>query len=89
MFVSCTSLNEFTIANTVTEIKEHCFNYCTSLQTITYEGSLAQWQAIPKGTSWDGKGGSGLAVSGLTRIQCLDGFMEWDDENHEWKVGEE
>ena len=24
-----------------------------------------------------------------TRIQCLDGFMEWDDENHEWKVGEE
>ena len=89
MFVSCTSLSEFTIANTVTEIKEHCFNYCTSLQTITYEGSLAQWQAIPKGTSWDGKGGSGLAVSGLTRIQCLDGFMEWDDENHEWRVGEE
>ena len=89
MFVSCTSLSEFTIANTVTEIKEHCFNYCTSLQTITYEGSLAQWQAIPKGTSWDGKGGSGLAVSGLTRIQCLDGFMEWDEENHEWKVGEE
>jgi len=89
MFVSCTSLSEFTIANTVTEIKEHCFNYCTSLQTINYEGSLAQWQAIPKGTSWDGKGGSGLAVSGLTRIQCLDGFMEWDDENHEWRVGEE
>lgn len=84
MFVSCTSLNEFTIANTVTEIKEHCFNYCTSLQTITYEGSLAQWQAIPKGTSWDGKGGSGLAVSGLTRIQCLDGYMEYDDENKEW-----
>ena len=89
MFVSCTSLSEFTIANTVTEIKEHCFNYCTSLQTITYEGSLAQWQAIPKGTSWDGKGGSGLAVSGLTRIRCLDGFMEWDAENHEWRVGEE
>ncbi|MGB4090494.1 MAG: leucine-rich repeat domain-containing protein [Ruminococcus flavefaciens] len=89
MFVSCTSLSEFTVANTVTEIKEHCFNYCTSLQTITYEGSLAQWQAIPNGTSWDGKGGSGLAVSGLTRIQCLDGFMEWDAENHEWKVGEE
>ena len=89
MFVSCTSLSEFTVANTVTEIKEHCFNYCTSLQTITYEGSLAQWQAIPKGTSWDGKGGSGLAVSGLNRIQCLDGFMEWDAENHEWKVGEE
>jgi len=30
-----------------------------------------------------------VGQSGLTRIQCLDGFMEWDAENHEWKVGEE
>ena len=89
MFGSCTALNSFTIANTVTRIGEHCFNYCGNLETITYEGSLEQWQAIPKGTSWDGKGGQGIAVSGLTRINCLDGFMEWDEENHEWKVGEE
>ena len=89
MFGSCTALNSFTIANTVTRIGEHCFNYCGNLETITYEGSLEQWQTIPKGTSWDGKGGQGIAVSGLTRINCLDGFMEWDEENHEWKVGEE
>lgn len=89
MFGSCTALNSFTIANTVTRIGEHCFNYCQNLETLTYEGSLEQWQAITKGTNWDGKGGSGIAVSGLTRINCLDGFMEWDDENHEWKVGEE
>jgi len=89
MFGSCTALNSFTIANTVTRIGEHCFNYCQNLETITYDGSLEQWQAIPKGTSWDGKGGQGIAVSGLTRINCLDGFMEWDEENHEWKVGEE
>ena len=89
MFGSCTALNSFTIANTVTRIGEHCFNYCGNLETITYEGSLEQWQAIPKGTSWDGKGGQGIAVSGLTRINCLDGFMEWDADNHEWKVGEE
>ncbi len=89
MFGSCTALNSFTIANTVTRIGEHCFNYCGNLETITYEGSLEQWQAIPKGTSWDGKGGQGIAVSALTRINCLDGFMEWDEENHEWKVGEE
>ena len=89
MFGSCTALNSFTIANTVTRIGEHCFNYCQNLETITYEGSLEQWHAITKGANWDGKGGSGIAVSGLTRINCLDGFMEWDDENHEWKVGEE
>ena len=89
MFGSCTALNSFTIANTVTRIGEHCFNYCQNLEAITYEGSLEQWQAITKGANWDGKGGSGIAVSGLTRINCLDGFMEWDEENHEWKVGEE
>ena len=89
MFVNCTALTSFTIANTVTRIGEHCFNYCQNLETITYEGSLEQWKATTKGANWDGKGGSGIAVSGLTRINCLDGFMEWDDENHEWKVGEE
>ena len=89
MFVGCSTLSSFTMSHNVTKIGEHCFNYCTVLETITYEGSLADWAAITKQTNWDGKGGSGIAISGLTRIQCLDGFMEWDDENHEWKVGEE
>lgn len=89
MFVRCTSLTNFTMANTVTEIGEHCFNFCSSLETITYEGSLEDWAAITKGGNWDGKGGQSIAVSGLKRIQCLDGFMEWDEENHEWKVGKE
>ena len=89
MFGSCTALSSFTIASTVTRIGEHCFNYCGNLETITYEGSLDNWAAITKGTNWDGKDGQGIAVSGLTRINCLDGFMEWDEENHEWKVGEE
>lgn len=82
MFVSCSTLGSFTMSHNITTIGEHCFNYCMALETITYEGSLADWAAITKHTNWDGKGGSGIAISGLTRIQCLDGFMEWDDENH-------
>ena len=89
MFVNCTALTSFTMAHTVTTIGEHCFNYCGALETITYEGSLADWAAITKQNNWDGKGGMEVGQSGLTRIQCLDGFMEWDAENHEWKVGEE
>jgi hypothetical protein len=89
MFVNCTALTSFTMAHTVTTIGEHCFNYCGALETITYEGSLADWAAITKQSNWDGKGGMEVGQSGLTRIQCLDGFMEWDAENHEWKVGEE
>ena len=89
MFVGCSAINSFTMAHTVTTIGEHCFNYCSTLETITYEGSLADWAAITKQSNWDGKGGMEVGQSGLTRIQCLDGFMEWDAENHEWKVGEE
>lgn len=82
MFVSCSTLGSFTMSHNITTIGEHCFNYCTALETITYKGSLADRAAITKRTNWNGKGGSGIAISGLTRIQCLDGFMEWDDENH-------
>ena len=84
MFVGCQALTSFTMANTVTVIGEHCFNYCRNLTRITYEGSLEQWSAITKRNNWDGKNGMETGHSGLTRIQCLDGFMEWDDENHEW-----
>lgn len=84
MFVNCTALTSFTMAHTVTTIGEHCFNYCGRLETITYEGSLEDWAAVTKQSNWDGKGGMESTRSGLTRIQCLDGYMEWDDENHEW-----
>lgn len=85
MFVGCSALNNFTIANTVKTIGVHCFNYCTALQTINYEGRVEQWQAIIKKENWDGK----TAQCALTKIQCLDGFMEWDADSKSWKAGEE
>ena len=85
MFVGCSALNNFTIANTVKTIGAHCFNYCTALESINYEGSVEQWQAITKKENWDGKTGQ----CALTRIECLDGFMEWDAVNKTWKAGEE
>ena len=84
MFVSCTGLESFTMAHTVTLIGEHCFNYCRQLAEINYEGSLEDWAAITKGGNWDGKQGSEFAHSGLTKIQCLDGYMQYDEENGEW-----
>ena len=84
MFVNCTALTSFTMAHTVASIGEHCFNYCSALETISYEGSLEDWATITKQSNWDGKGGMESTRSGLTRIQCLDGYMEWNDENHEW-----
>ena len=84
MFVGCTALTGFTIANTVTSIGDQCFNYCSNLETINYEGSLENWAAVTKGINWDGKIGQSIAISGLTKIQCLDGYLECDAENREW-----
>ncbi|HRR78482.1 MAG TPA: leucine-rich repeat protein, partial [Ruminococcus sp.] len=84
MFVNCTALTSFTMAHTVASIGEHCFNYCSALETISYEGSLEDWAAITKQNNWDGKGGMESTRSGLTRIQCLDGYMQYDSETHEW-----
>lgn len=83
LFVNCNHLENVTLARTVTEIKSHCFNYCRSLTEITYEGSLADWAAVTKRSNWDAHIGS-ISTTNLTRINCLDGFMEWDAENHEW-----
>lgn len=82
MFMGCTALTNFTIAITCTEISSRCFNYCPNLTTITYEGSLADWALVIKGTNWDSHSGS--TTTNLTKIQCLDGYMEWDSENGEW-----
>ena len=84
MFVSCEALRSFTMASTVTEIGEHCFNYCGQLETITYEGTLDAWAAVTKRNNWDGKSVQGIAKSGLTRIQCVDGYMQYDEESGEW-----
>lgn len=82
MFVSCTSLTSFTISSNLTSIGEYSFVRCTSLDTITYQNTLSAWESITKETNWDGK--SGITPSGLTKIQCTDGYMSWDSANNEW-----
>ena len=87
MFVNCNRLSSVTLAHTVTEIRSHCFNYCRSLTEITYEGSLEDWAEVTKQTNWDGNSGT-IGPNGLDKVICLNGYMEYDRENHEWKVGE-
>ena len=81
-FVRCTNLQNVTLSHNVTSIGSHWINYCNRLTQITYEGSLDDWATVSKGTSWDGR--SGQLTGTLVRINCLDGFMEYDDENKEW-----
>ena len=83
MFVRCTKLKNLTLTRNVKEIVGGCFNYCESLNQITYEGSLADWKAVKKNTNWDSHAVD--IESPLAKIQCLDGYMEYDAGTKTWK----
>lgn len=82
MFVRCIKLKNFTITKSTTEIVGGCFNYCESLTLITYEGTISEWNSVTKRTNWDGHSSS-TVDSPLTKIQCIDGYMEYV--NGEWR----
>lgn len=84
MFSRCDHLDSFTIAVSVEKIGTNVFPYCKSIHSIRYEGTLAQWQSIPKGSGWDGHGGMEAAQSALEKVQCSDGYMQFDAESNEW-----
>ncbi len=85
-FVNCSYLNQMTLSRNVKKIGSHMINYCSILREITYEGSLDDWAAVTKLGNWDGH--IGMSSGSLAKIHCLDGYMEYDFENNEWKVGE-
>ena len=79
MFVNCSKLSSFTIGTKLKKIGSNVFNYCSNLETITYNGTIAKWQEIEKGSNWDGRSAMEPAQSGLVKIQCTDGYMEYAD----------
>lgn len=52
-FYSCDFLNSISIPAGVTSIGSSAFAYCDSLTDITYGGTIEQWNAVQKGSSWD------------------------------------
>ena len=71
-FYSCTSLSSVTIPNSVTTIGNHAFYKCTSLSNINFNGTIAQWKAITKGTEWN------IGVPSTTKVTCTDGQTTMD-----------
>ncbi len=57
-FYSCTELTSVTIGINVTSIKTNAFANCAKLTRIDYQGTIAQWNAITKGASWDSDAGN-------------------------------
>ena len=57
-FFNCESLATITIPVGVTGIGTNAFWGCTSLASMHYAGTAAEWNAITKGSNWDYKTGS-------------------------------
>lgn len=67
-FTSCSGLTSVTIPDSVTSIGNSAFYDCYSLDTINFEGTKEQWNAITKGDGWNGN------VS-ATQVICTDGTI--------------
>ena len=82
-FTRCTALSSLTISANCRTFGENMLTYCESLTAITYEGTIAQWNAITKPVNWMSSGEHSYN-NYLKKIQCIDGYLEYDPENDVW-----
>ena len=82
-FTRCTALSNLTISANCKTFGQNMLTYCESLKAITYEGTIAQWNAITKPVNWMSSG-KHFYNDYLQKIQCTDGYLEYDPENDVW-----
>ena len=71
-FYGCDGLLSLTIPDSVTSIGNGAFWRCSGLTTINFQGTMAQWQAIEKGSNWD-------YLTGEYAVICTDGTISKAD----------
>ena len=67
-FWECSNLVSITIPDSVTSIGERAFYNCSRLKNITFKGTVEQWIAISKDSTWS------EGTSQYT-IYCTDGTI--------------
>ena len=67
------NLTRISIPDTITSIGEYAFQSCSSLTSITFNGTKAQWNAINKGKDWNNN-------VPATLVRCIDGKIEIEKE---------
>ena len=63
-FQNCYAFTTFNIPKSVTTIGAYAFGWCLSLETITYEGTVEEWNSVSRGTSW----------TAVSEIRCSNGI---------------
>ena len=51
-FKNCKSLKKISLCSQLKRINDYAFYDCISLQNIIFEGTVAEWTAIPKSATW-------------------------------------
>ena len=75
-FSGCEKLTSVTIPKSVTFIGDYAFSYCDALQTVSYGGTMAEWNAIKNDGKIDTNGNDDLLNAA---IYCTDGIVTTAD----------
>ena len=68
-FIGCYSLVSITIGNGITQFSNDVFALCKNIANVYFSGTIEQWNAISKGSTWSD---SFIA----TYVQCSDGRID-------------
>ena len=68
-FYQCYDLKTVTIGSGVTSIGREAFSRCYELNTISFNGTIEQWDAIAKGKDWN------KDMPNTCQIVCIDGTI--------------
>lgn len=68
LFSNCKALKSVTLSK-INRLVNSSFYNCKELEEIVYEGTMEEWNAIPKGETWDFETGNFV-------VRCTDGVIE-------------
>jgi hypothetical protein len=68
-FYNCSNIESVRIAKSVTEIGYYAFSGCTGLTSITFDGTVEEWNAVAIGHSWKNN-------IPATEVVCSDGAVK-------------
>lgn len=72
-FYGCQGVQVLTIGSGVTSIGNSAFNFLPYLTTINFTGTMAQWNAITKGSGWIDTRSIAPGVTPPSVVHCSDG----------------